>query len=119
MHFAAMLSKMLAVGRQLLGTDIPSRGIRICRTPSTPKITLTGILAEPGPLCSTLPRISIILGIIAPAIVSRDCVRNPKGGSVPNSKDLIAGVQPTARPAMHVQAHDCTLITTRDCCVEG
>ena len=77
----------------------PKNGIKIWRTPRTPKMILMGTLALPGPLCSTLPSTSIMLGIMAAAIVFRLSVRNSKGGSSPNSRFLIGDAHPTARPA--------------------
>ena len=77
----------------------PRRGIKICLTPSTPRMIFTGTLADPGPLCKTLPSTSIMLGIIAAAIVFRLSVRNSKGGSGPNNNPLIGVAHPTASPA--------------------
>lgn len=78
--------------------SVPRKGMTICLMPSTPRMTLKGTLPDPGPLCSTLPSTSIILGIIAPAMTSKLSVRKLRGGSWPNSRPLMGAMHPTARP---------------------
>ena len=79
---------------------LPRMGMMSWRTASIPKITLLGTLAEPGPLWSTLPSTSIMLGIIPPAMILRLSVKKPKGGSSPKSRSFTGVTHPTARPAM-------------------
>ena len=63
-------------------------------------MTLLGTLAEPGPLCSTLPSTSIMLGIIPPAMMLKLSVKKPKGGSGPKSRSFTGAAHPTAKPAV-------------------
>lgn len=78
----------------------PNKGMEIWRTVRIPKMTLLGTLAEPGPLCSTLPSTNIMLGIIAAAMMLKLSVKKPNGGSSPKSKSLTGAAQPTASPAL-------------------
>lgn len=51
-------------------------------------MTRLGSLDDPGPFARLPPRISIMEGIMPPAIVSSDCVTKSNGGESPKSNFL-------------------------------
>jgi len=59
-------------------------GMMMRRTTMVPTMTLVLRLAAPGPLERDPPKMSIMHGIIPPAMISRDCVRHSRGGESPN-----------------------------------
>ena len=73
----------------------------ISRTTRQPITSLMLRFELPGPFARLLPRMSIMQGIIPPAMISRDWVRQIRGGESPKSSTLTAD--------MHLHIGGCQL----------